>query len=90
MCKKPQPLLTLELFYGRCPISPEHYTAPYLSPLVLRKELETVLGQEGDLCLVDAKFVDEHPYLLWNLVRTFKTVSLPLSMVASIRACLDF
>ena len=41
---------------------------PYLSPLVLRKELENVIDSEGDLCLVEARFVDEHPILFWNLV----------------------
>ena len=41
---------------------------PYLSPLVLRKELETVLGCEGDVALTRHAFVDHHPILYWNLV----------------------
>lgn len=41
---------------------------PYLSPLVLRKELENVLDQDGDLCLSRSEFVDQHPILYWNLV----------------------
>lgn len=28
-------------------------TVPYLSPLVLRKELENLLEKEGDTCLID-------------------------------------
>lgn len=40
----------------------------YLSPLVLRKELENVIVQEGDECLAHDKFMDEHPILYWNLV----------------------
>lgn len=44
-------------------------SVPYLSPLVLRKEIENVMDTEGDLCLSNADFVDEHPILYWNLVR---------------------
>lgn len=47
----------------------EPVIVPYLSPLVLRKELESVLEHEGDSCLLQGKFVDEHPILYWNLVR---------------------
>ena len=35
------------------PIVSEPITVPYLSPFVLRKELETMLKNEGDDCLVD-------------------------------------
>lgn len=49
----------------------EPIEVPYLSPLVLRKELENVIDREGDLCLVEASFVDEHPILFWNLVSYF-------------------
>ena len=35
------------------PIISPPITVPYLSPLVLRKELENMLEREGDLCLVD-------------------------------------
>lgn len=42
---------------------------PYLSPLVLRKELENVLEHEGDSCLVQSAFVDEHPIIYWNMVK---------------------
>jgi len=50
---------------------------PYLSPLVLRKELENVLDQEGDSSLVQSKFVDEHPIIYWNLVWFFHRANLP-------------
>ncbi|XP_049281362.1 DENN domain-containing protein Crag isoform X1 [Anopheles funestus] len=43
-------------------------SVPYLNPLVLRKELENILGEEGDLALTKAKFVEEHPIIYWNLV----------------------
>lgn len=43
-------------------------SVPYLNPLVLRKELENILVQEGDLALAKPKFVEEHPIIYWNLV----------------------
>ncbi|XP_069954513.1 DENN domain-containing protein Crag isoform X4 [Cherax quadricarinatus] len=55
----------------------EPITVPYLSPLVLRKELETVLGHEGDTCLTDAAFTDHHPILYWNLLWYFCRLRVP-------------
>lgn len=52
-------------------------TVPYLSPLVLRKEVENVLEHEGDMCLLNAQFVDEHPIIYWNLIWYFKRINLP-------------
>lgn len=43
-------------------------SVPYLNPLVLRKELENILSQEGDAVLSKSTFVDEHPIIYWNLV----------------------
>ncbi|XP_004529508.1 C-myc promoter-binding protein isoform X2 [Ceratitis capitata] len=43
-------------------------TIPYLNPLVLRKELENILTQEGDIALVKPTFVEEHPIIYWNLL----------------------
>lgn len=43
-------------------------SVPYLNPLVLRKELENILSQEGDVVLSKSTFVDEHPIIYWNLV----------------------
>lgn len=43
-------------------------TVPYLNPLVLRKELESILVAEGDISLTHSKFTDEHPIIYWNLV----------------------
>lgn len=48
----------------------EPITVPYLNPLVLRKELESILHTEGDVCLTQPKFVDEHPIIYWNMVRS--------------------
>jgi len=43
-------------------------TVPYLNPLVLRKELENILTQEGDIALIKPEFVEEHPIIYWNLL----------------------
>lgn len=51
------------------PVACEPITVPYLNPLVLRKELESILYAEGDSCLTEPKFVDEHPIIYWNMVR---------------------
>jgi len=55
----------------------EPITVPYLSPLVLRKEVENVLEQEGDQCLSRQTFLDEHPIIYWNLVWYFKRLDTP-------------
>lgn len=57
------------------PICSEPITVPYLSPLVLRKELENMLETEGDACLGDADCVDQHPIIYWNLVWYFERVA---------------
>lgn len=49
-------------------VLPENLTVPYLNPLVLRKELENILAEEGDMSLRKSSFVDEHPIIYWNLV----------------------
>ena len=57
------------------PIVSEHITVPYLSPLVLRKELENMLEREGDYCLVNPDCVDDHPIIYWNLVWYFERIA---------------
>lgn len=46
----------------------EPHKVPYLNPLVLRKELENIMGQEGHAVLARPQFVTEHPIIYWNLV----------------------
>ncbi|CAH0718266.1 unnamed protein product, partial [Brenthis ino] len=46
----------------------ETLSVPYLNPLVLRKEFESILGREGDSCLAEPEFVESHPIVYWNLV----------------------
>ncbi|KAI1301848.1 C-myc promoter-binding protein [Halotydeus destructor] len=55
----------------------EPFTVPYLSPLVLRKELETVMLNEGDLSLLNPAFVDDHPIIYWNVLWYFKRINVP-------------
>ncbi|XP_033210496.1 DENN domain-containing protein Crag isoform X2 [Belonocnema kinseyi] len=55
---------------------PVPITVPYLNPLVLRKELENVLSQEGDSCLTKYKFIQEHPIVYWNLIWYFERINL--------------
>ena len=50
---------------------------PYLSPLVLRKELETILSGEGYGSLIRAHFLDSHPIVYWNLLWYFSRLNLP-------------
>lgn len=74
-CNKPTvPFLTISA--SGSSIEPcDPFSVPYLNPLVLRKELENILSQEGDLCLSDAKFVDEHPIIYWNLIWVFERIN---------------
>eukprot|EP00095_Tigriopus_kingsejongensis_P005877 snap_masked-scaffold38_size502422-processed-gene-3.3 protein:Tk05877 transcript:snap_masked-scaffold38_size502422-processed-gene-3.3-mRNA-1 annotation:"c-myc promoter-binding protein" len=56
------------------PMVSDHITFPYLSPLVLRKELENILGTEGDSCLLEPETVDSHPIIFWNLLWYFERI----------------
>lgn len=58
-------------------ITLEPISVPYLSPIVLRKELENVLEHEGDSCLSEPQFVDDHPIIFWNLMWFFKRIEVP-------------
>jgi pentatricopeptide repeat protein len=53
------------------------FTVPYLSPLVLRKEVENVLENEGDYSLLHSSFIEDHPIIYWNLVWYFERTNLP-------------
>lgn len=43
---------------------------PYLSPFVLRKELELLIEQFGLDCMKSSQMVDSHATVYWNLVST--------------------
>ncbi|XP_075431471.1 C-myc promoter-binding protein isoform X3 [Ascaphus truei] len=59
---------------------PEPITVPYLSPLVVWKELESLLENEGDLSITVPGFVDHHPIVFWNLVWYFRRLDLPSNL----------
>ncbi|KAM6149895.1 C-myc promoter-binding protein isoform 4-T4 [Erethizon dorsatum] len=60
--------------------SPDPVTVPYLSPLVVWKELESLLENEGDHAIMVADFVDHHPIVFWNLVWYFRRLDLPSNL----------
>ncbi|XP_019714501.1 C-myc promoter-binding protein-like, partial [Hippocampus comes] len=60
--------------------NPEPVTVPYLSPLVLWKELESLLENEGDPVITEADMVDHHPIIFWNLVWYFRRLDLPSNL----------
>ncbi|XP_059124086.1 C-myc promoter-binding protein isoform X1 [Peromyscus eremicus] len=60
--------------------SPDPVTVPYLSPLVVWKELESLLENEGDRAITVADFVDHHPIVFWNLVWYFRRLDLPSNL----------
>ncbi|XP_055766105.1 C-myc promoter-binding protein isoform X2 [Salvelinus fontinalis] len=59
------------------PSPPAPVTVPYLSPLVLWKELESLLGNEGDQVIGSPSIVDQHPIVFWNLVWYYRRLELP-------------
>ncbi|XP_061743693.1 C-myc promoter-binding protein-like isoform X1 [Nerophis ophidion] len=60
--------------------NPEPVTVPYLSPLVLWKELESLLENEGDTVITESDMVDHHPIIYWNLVWYFRRLGLPSNL----------
>uniref|UniRef100_A0A8C2B326 DENN/MADD domain containing 4A n=1 Tax=Cyprinus carpio TaxID=7962 RepID=A0A8C2B326_CYPCA len=78
------PLLNVDIRnlvdYASVSVLQEPVTVPYLSPLVLWKELESLLENEGDLAISSAAIVDHHPIVFWNLVWFFRRLDLPSSL----------
>lgn len=64
--------------------APDPVTVPYLSPLVLWKELESLLVNEGDQAVSSPSVVDQHPIVFWNLVWYFRRLELPSNLPALI------
>ncbi|XP_053560137.1 DENN domain-containing protein 4B isoform X2 [Bombina bombina] len=61
--------------------SSEMLTVEYLCPLVLRKELESLLENEGGEFLSQSEFVNNHPIIYWNLVWYFQRMTLPSNLL---------
>ncbi|KAM9368393.1 LOW QUALITY PROTEIN: DENN domain-containing protein 4B [Phaethornis superciliosus] len=58
----------------------ERVAFAYLSPLVLRKELESLVENEGGELLARPELVDSHPIIYWNLVWYFQRLELPSNL----------
>ncbi|XP_072317064.1 DENN domain-containing protein 4B [Eucyclogobius newberryi] len=61
-------------------------TVAYLSPLVLRKELESLLENEGDGVLSRASLLEHHSILFWNLLWVFSRLQLPSHLLLLVRS----
>ncbi|XP_075681907.1 DENN domain-containing protein 4C isoform X2 [Rhinoderma darwinii] len=59
---------------------PPPVSVPYLSPLVLRKELESLLENEGEQVIYTSTFINQHPIIFWNLVWYFRRLDLPSNL----------
>lgn len=60
--------------------NPLPVSVPYLSPLVLHKELESLLENEGDQVIHSSTFINQHPIIFWNLVWYFRRLDLPSNL----------
>ncbi|XP_053321873.1 DENN domain-containing protein 4C [Spea bombifrons] len=60
--------------------NPPPVSVPYLSPLVLRKELESLLENDGDQVIHTSTFINQHPIIYWNLVWYFRRLDLPSNL----------
>ncbi|XP_073703795.1 DENN domain-containing protein 4B isoform X2 [Garra rufa] len=60
-------------------------TVAYLSPLVLRKEMESLLENEGEAVLSQVQLLDSHSILFWNLVWYFTRLGLPSNLLQLLR-----
>uniref|UniRef100_A0A8C1UEI4 DENN/MADD domain containing 4B n=1 Tax=Cyprinus carpio TaxID=7962 RepID=A0A8C1UEI4_CYPCA len=58
---------------------------PVGSPLVLRKEMESLLENEGDAVLSQVQLLDSHSILFWNLVWYFTRLGLPSNLLQLLR-----
>ncbi|XP_078012245.1 DENN domain-containing protein 4B isoform X5 [Phascolarctos cinereus] len=61
----------------------------YLSPLVLRKELESLVENEGSEVLALPELPAAHPILFWNLLWYFQRLRLPSTLPGLILAACD-
>uniref|UniRef100_A0A8C3A621 DENN domain containing 4B n=1 Tax=Cyclopterus lumpus TaxID=8103 RepID=A0A8C3A621_CYCLU len=66
--------------------TPNSFQVAYLSPLVLRKELESLLENEGEAVLAQPQFLENHSIIFWNLVWYFQRLGLPSNLLQLVRA----
>lgn len=67
-------------------VNSEMVTVAYLCPLVLRKEMESLLENEGGDFLSQPELVDSHPIIYWNLVWYFQRLALPSNLLQLVLA----
>lgn len=70
-------------------INTTELTVQYLSPLVIRKELENIIinndSQEYDeCCFIDEKFMNDHKIVFWNLIWYFKRIGVDSGHLATV------
>lgn len=61
----------------------------YLSPLVLRKELESLVENEGSEVLALPELPTAHPIIFWNLLWYFQRLRLPSILPCLVLASCD-
>lgn len=61
----------------------------YLSPLVLRKELESLVENEGSEVLALPELPAAHPIIFWNLLWYFQRLRLPSILPCLVLASCD-
>uniref|UniRef100_S4RFA7 DENN/MADD domain containing 4A n=1 Tax=Petromyzon marinus TaxID=7757 RepID=S4RFA7_PETMA len=69
-------------FSNEIQLQPESTSVPYLSPMVLRKELERLMEDEGDRTVCSVALLQQHPILFWNLLWYFQRLQLPSHLPA--------
>ena len=55
----------------------QNHAITFMSPPILRKELEKVIYSQGDSFLLAKNFCDKHSELFWNLVLYFNLINAP-------------
>ena len=69
-------------------ISTMEFTVQYLSPLVVRKELENIItnnsSENEDISLINEKFMNEHSIIFWNLIWYFKRIGVDCSHLETV------
>ncbi|XP_061573775.1 DENN domain-containing protein 4B-like [Cololabis saira] len=70
---------------GSLAAMPPQVAVAYLSPLVLRKELESLLENEGEAVLAQNQFLENHSIIFWNLLWYFQRLGLPCNLLQLVR-----
>ncbi|RMZ98898.1 DENN domain-containing 4C [Brachionus plicatilis] len=75
---------------AECPtiIETHELTVQYLSPLVIRKELENIILNENQdneyICFFDENFMQNHSIIFWNLIWYYKRIGVDCSCLENI------